>query len=78
MSFHLSASDIELDGTTLKANLNNVEGEAVECEIDLDDILGNDDGRPVPFTTVLPPKLPPKGPRQPIALTPLYTILTSP
>ena len=44
MSFHNSAEDIHLDGTILKANLFNAEGELQEAELDLNDVLGNDNG----------------------------------
>ena len=44
MSFHASAQDISLDGTVLRANLFNVEGEAVEAQIDLNGHIGNDNG----------------------------------
>ena len=44
MSFHASAQDISLDGAVLRANLVNVEGEAVEAQIDLNSLLGNDNG----------------------------------
>ena len=45
MSFHSSAQEISLDGTTLKASLANVDGEWIEAELNLDDVLGNNDGR---------------------------------
>lgn len=42
--FHASAEDTQLDGTTLKARLLNGEGEHQDAEINLDDILGNQEG----------------------------------
>lgn len=60
MSFHNSAQNIELDGTTLKAELANVEGEWIECELNLDDILGNADGEPL--------LSPPSSPSRPILI----------
>lgn len=68
MSFHNSAQDIELDGTTLKAVLANVEGEWNEAEINLDEILGNEDGKPSPL----------HGPFSPLSPLPPYTLPTSP
>lgn len=59
MSFHNSAQDIELDGTTLKAVLANVEGEWNEAEINLDEILGNEDGKPSPLHGPFSPLSPP-------------------
>lgn len=56
MSFHTSAEDISLDGTILKANLRDVEGELQEAELELDEVLGNDNGGNLPpLTTLLPP-----------------------
>ena len=49
MSFHNSAQDVTLDGTTLKALLANVEGDWIEAELELDDVLGNSDGRRLPL-----------------------------
>lgn len=42
--FHASAEDIQVDGSVLKARLIDVEGESHDAEIDLNNILGNDDG----------------------------------
>jgi hypothetical protein len=45
MSFHASAENIRVDdGHILRATLHNADGEQVEAEIDLDTILGNDNG----------------------------------
>ncbi|OOQ89022.1 Cyanovirin-N like protein [Penicillium brasilianum] len=45
MSFHASATNIELeDGHILKATLRNSEGEEVDSELDLNKIIGNNDG----------------------------------
>ncbi|KAL5606511.1 uncharacterized protein BROUX77_003704 [Berkeleyomyces rouxiae] len=44
MSFHLSAEDIHMDGSVLKARLQNSEGDWVDTEIDLNQHLGNVDG----------------------------------
>ncbi|KAK0649236.1 Cyanovirin-N [Cercophora newfieldiana] len=45
MSFHGSAQNIRVDdGHILRATLFNAEGEEVEAEIDLDTIIGNDNG----------------------------------
>lgn len=44
-NFHESAQDIHVeDGHVLKAVLNNVEGEGVEAEFDLNQIIGNVNG----------------------------------
>ncbi|KAL5335990.1 Cyanovirin-N, partial [Aspergillus crustosus] len=46
MSFHASAQNIRVDdGHRLIAELQNEEGDWVEDELDLNDILGNNDGR---------------------------------
>ncbi|RYP82889.1 hypothetical protein DL770_005496 [Monosporascus sp. CRB-9-2] len=45
MSFHDSAADITVDGHILKAQLRNEDGDNVEAEINLDDHIGNNDGR---------------------------------
>ncbi|KAJ5494889.1 hypothetical protein N7539_000005 [Penicillium diatomitis] len=46
MSFHCSASDIELiDGHILKAVLDNGEGDQNESHFDLNECIGNNDGR---------------------------------
>ncbi|RYP49257.1 hypothetical protein DL769_011099 [Monosporascus sp. CRB-8-3] len=45
MSFHSSAEDITVDGHILKAQLRNEGGENVHAEINLDDYVGNNDGR---------------------------------
>jgi hypothetical protein len=51
MSFHASATSIELeDGHILKATLRNSEDDEVESELDLNEIIGNNNGlsrRPV-------------------------------
>ena len=52
MSFHNSAQDVTLDGTTLKALLANVEGDWIEAELELDDVLGNSDGRRLPLNSL--------------------------
>ncbi|KAJ5181253.1 Cyanovirin-N [Penicillium cf. griseofulvum] len=45
MSFHASASNIELeDGHILKATLRTEDGEEQESTIDLNDHIGNDNG----------------------------------
>ena len=45
MSFHASATSIDLgDGHILKATLLNAEGEEVESELDLNEIIGNNNG----------------------------------
>ncbi|KEZ40111.1 hypothetical protein SAPIO_CDS9133 [Scedosporium apiospermum] len=44
MSFHQSAEDITLDGSTLRARLRNVDGEWVDAELNLDEVLGNNNG----------------------------------
>lgn len=45
MSFHESASDIELeDGHILKAVLRNEDGDEEESTLDLNDHIGNDNG----------------------------------
>ena len=46
MSFHSTASDIEIvDGHVLKADLTNADGEEQEATIDLDEIIGNNNGK---------------------------------
>ncbi|KAI9052069.1 hypothetical protein LZ554_004322 [Drepanopeziza brunnea f. sp. 'monogermtubi'] len=46
MSFHASAQDIRVeDNHILKATLTNAAGEPVEAELDLNDCIGNQDGR---------------------------------
>ncbi|KAJ5941616.1 hypothetical protein N7516_001784 [Penicillium verrucosum] len=46
MSFHESASDIELeDGHILKAVLRNEDGDEEESTLDLNDHIGNDNGQ---------------------------------
>ncbi|KAK3683308.1 CVNH domain-containing protein [Podospora appendiculata] len=42
--FHLSAQDIRVEGNTLKARLDNGEGGQTDAELDLNSILGNNDG----------------------------------
>ncbi|WQF86632.1 Putative cyanovirin-N [Colletotrichum destructivum] len=45
MSFHASAEDIRVDdGHILRARLFNGEGEAVDAELNLNDVLGNNNG----------------------------------
>ncbi|KAK0672151.1 Cyanovirin-N [Cercophora samala] len=45
MSFHLSAQNIRVDdGHILRAELQNGDGEWVEAELDLNTVLGNNDG----------------------------------
>lgn len=51
MSFHESASNIELeDGHILKAVLRNEDGDEEESTIDLNDHIGNDNGMFPVFT----------------------------
>ncbi|KAJ5318063.1 hypothetical protein N7508_002571 [Penicillium antarcticum] len=46
MSFHESATDIELeDGHILKATLRNEDGDEQESTLDLNGIIGNDNGQ---------------------------------
>ncbi|KAF8849336.1 Cyanovirin-N [Acephala macrosclerotiorum] len=45
MSFHLSSQNARLEGSALVATLTNVEGAEVESSIDLNSIIGNEDGR---------------------------------
>lgn len=45
MSFHSSAEDIHIDGHHLKARLINVDGEAQDAEINLNEVLGNENGQ---------------------------------
>ena len=46
MSFVLSAEDVRVDeGHILRARLRNVEGEYIDSEIDLDEVIGNNWGR---------------------------------
>lgn len=46
MSFHSSASDIELvDYHFLTANLSDADGETHEAIFDLDEVIGNNDGK---------------------------------
>jgi len=47
MSFHQSAEDITLDGSILRARLRNVDGEWVDAELNLDEVLGNNNGKPL-------------------------------
>lgn len=45
MSFHESATDIELDDDhILKATLRNEDGDEDESELDLNEIIGNNNG----------------------------------
>jgi hypothetical protein len=44
MSFHASADNVRLSDSTLYAVLSNADGEPVEASIDLNSIIGNDDG----------------------------------
>ncbi|KAJ0416325.1 Cyanovirin-N [Aspergillus carlsbadensis] len=45
MSFHVSAQNISVeDGHRLVAELQNEDGDYVHAELNLDDVLGNDDG----------------------------------
>ena len=45
MTFHHSAEDIRIDdGHMLRARLQNVEGEWIDAEIDLNQHIGNDNG----------------------------------
>lgn len=46
MSFHASAQDIRVDdGHILRARLRNTNGEEVDAEIDLNQFIGNNDGK---------------------------------
>ncbi|CZR67921.1 related to Cyanovirin-N homolog [Phialocephala subalpina] len=45
MSFHLSAQNLRLEGSTLISTLANVEGQENDASIDLNSIIGNEDGR---------------------------------
>ena len=45
MSFHSSAEGITVDHHILRAQLRNEDGNNVEAEINLDDYVGNNDGR---------------------------------
>ncbi|KAI5866315.1 CVNH domain-containing protein [Durotheca rogersii] len=46
MSFHASSEDIRLeDGHILKARLRDADGNYKDAEIDLNNFIGNDDGR---------------------------------
>ncbi|CCX10125.1 Cyanovirin-N [Pyronema domesticum] len=42
--FHVTASNIRLEGNELVANLDNGSGESPEARIDLNTVLGNEDG----------------------------------
>lgn len=53
MSFYLSSQNARLEGSTLIATLTNGEGAAVESSIDLNTIIGNQDGwSTVPFSLI--------------------------
>lgn len=46
MSFHASAQDIRVDeGHILRARLNNGGGDFVDAELDLNNVIGNNDGK---------------------------------
>lgn len=45
MTFHHSAEDVRLDGHILKAKLQNADGEWIDSEFDLNNHLGNDNGK---------------------------------
>ena len=49
MSFHESSDNIRIevrdDRTILFANANNYDGEACEAILNLDDVIGNSDGK---------------------------------
>lgn len=46
MSFHEGASNIRVDdGHILRATLRNNNGEEVEAELDLDQVIGNNNAR---------------------------------
>ncbi|RYP09770.1 hypothetical protein DL765_008326 [Monosporascus sp. GIB2] len=46
MSFHISAEEIAVhDGHILRARLRNENGDMVDAEINLDNYVGNDNGR---------------------------------
>lgn len=45
MAFHLSAQDLRIeDNHHLVGQLQNTEGEFVDASINLDEVLGNEDG----------------------------------
>lgn len=49
MSFHLTAENLRLEeGHILIAQLHNADGELVDSSIDLNTIIGNVDGIPLP------------------------------
>lgn len=51
--FHVTASNIRLEGNELVANLDNGSGESPEARIDLNTVLGNEDGTlSIPFLLV--------------------------
>lgn len=76
MSFHNSAGEINFEGTTLKAGLRAGNGAWYDAEINLDEILGNADGKPSsPFPSSLPvffPLLPSTHP--PLVSPPNFTL----
>ncbi|KAI6358023.1 hypothetical protein MCOR25_007443 [Pyricularia grisea] len=45
MSFHHSAENIRVEGTTLCAMLRNGDGEMCDASCDLNDYIGNNEGR---------------------------------
>lgn len=50
MSFHASAQDIRVDdGHILRARLQKADGETADAEINLNDFIGNDNGRLTPL-----------------------------
>lgn len=56
MSFHTTSEDIRLEGHILKARARNGNGDLVDSEINLNDFIGNDDGK-----SSLPPVFDPQG-----------------
>jgi hypothetical protein len=58
MSFHLSANSLSLSGTILQGNLQNAEGQAAPAQIDLNTILGNNNGgSPSPYPRQQPAEI---------------------
>ncbi|KAK7751219.1 hypothetical protein SLS62_006764 [Diatrype stigma] len=45
MSFHTTSEDIRVEGHILKARARNESGDFIHSEINLNDFIGNDDGR---------------------------------
>jgi hypothetical protein len=48
MSFHSSAENVRVDeGHLLRAQLRNMDGDMVDAELNLDEVLGNSFGKPL-------------------------------